>query len=425
MFSLMIGVLFFAGIGVPLAFALGAASIVYLLLDAPQFLSVIPQRIWSGAYSYTLIAMPMFVLMGELMSESGITQRLISFCMYMVRPIRGGLGEVNVIASMIFGGISGSSVADTSALGSVLIPAMEEQGYPPRFSAGITVASSTMGMVIPPSLPMITFSMLSGASIGALFMAGLIPGILVGIFQTILCYVISVKKGYHPKLTPFVFTDFAKTMLFSLPSVLMPLVVIVTVSFGVCTASESAAMAVLYALILGFFVYRQLTIQAVIAALRRTVLTTASIMLIIGFSTIFTWIMTIQNVPVVIGEFFAALNAPVWTVLLAFDIMILILGTFLDVSPALLMLTPILLPVMRAIGVSDLQFGAMMIIGLAIGLVTPPVGMCLNVCNKINGMPIVEIAKGAAPFVVCNIIVLVLTSFIPAVSLWIPKMLGY
>lgn len=425
MVYLLLALIIFALVGVPLAFAIGASCISYVFAGAPNLIAMLPQRIWSGCFSYVLVAMPLFMFMGELMNESGLTGRLIDFCMYLVRPIRGGLGEVNIVASMIFGGISGSSVADTSCLGSVLIPEMEKRGYPPEFAAGVTVASSTMGMVIPPSIPMIMFSMITGASVGALFMAGLIPGLLVGVLQMVVCYVISKKKGYHPQLGKLDVKAMLKTMAFSLPAVIMPVIMVLSISFGICTASEAGAIAVFYSLILGFFIYRKLTVKAVLKALRKTLLSTASITIIIGFSTIFTWLMTMQQVPQTVADMFLSLQLPRWVMLLLLDALILFLGTFIDVSPAILMLTPILLPIMRGLGISDWQFGAIFIIGLAIGLITPPVGMCLNVCQKINGMPIMEIAKGALPFGICNVVVLVAITFIPELSNWLPLLMNY
>lgn len=425
MVYLLMVLIVLAVVGVPLAFAIGGSCISYVAINSPNLIAMLPQRIWSGSFSYVLVAMPLFIFMGELMNESGLTERLIDFCMYLVRPIRGGLGEVNVVASMIFGGISGSSVADTSALGSVLIPEMEKRGYSPEFSAGITVASSTMGMVIPPSIPMIMFSMITGASVGALFMAGAIPGLSVGVLQCIVCYVISKKKGYHPVLEKLNVRAMISTLVMSFPAVVMPIIMVLSISFGICTASEAGAVAVFYSLILGFFLYRKLTVRAVIRALRKTFISTSSITIIIGFSTIFTWLMTMQQVPQTVAAFFLALNLPKWVMLLILDALILFLGTFIDVSPAILMLTPILLPIMRGIGINDWQFGAIFIIGLAIGLVTPPVGMCLNVCNKINKMSIIDIAKGALPFVACNIVVLLATTFIPAMSNWLPLLMNY
>ena len=422
---LLIGLIVFAAIGVPLAFAIGASCISYLAVDTPLFLSMMPQRIWNGVYSELMIAMPLFMLAGELMNTGGITRRIIDFCMELLRPIRGGLGEVNIVASMIFGGISGSSVADTSALGSILIPAMESKGYPKDASAGITVASSTMGMIIPPSTPMVVYAMISGASIGALFMAGAVPGILIGLTQLIIVYIISARKGWHPERVRFNFKRFMKAMLSGIPALLMPLFIIVCVSFGICTASESAGVAVFYSLLVGFFLYRELTWKDVWNALKKTLISSSSIMIIIGFTSIFTWILTIQKVPDMVANFFMSMNMPAWGIALLFDLLILVIGTFIDVSPAILMLTPIMLPVMQSYGFTPLQFGAMLITGLAIGLVTPPVGMCLNACNKINRMPIIDIFKGALPFITCNIIVLILISVFPALTTWLPTLLGY
>lgn len=425
MIILLILLIFFAVLGVPLAFAIGASCVTYISTNAPTFMSMVPQRIWNGAYSELMIAMPLFMLAGELMNTGGITKRIINFCLQLLKPFRGGLGEVNIVASMIFGGISGSSVADTSALGSILIPAMEDLGYPPDASAGITVASSTMGMIIPPSTPMIVYSMISGASVGALFMAGAVPGILIGVTQLVMVYIISYKKGWHPKRTPFVFKEFASAILSGIPALLMPLFIIVCVSFGVCTASESAGVAVLYSIIVGFFVYKELTWKAVLEALKKTLISSSSIMIIIGFTTIFTWVLTMQKVPQIVANFFIGLNMPAWGIALVFCVMILMIGTFIDVSPAILLLTPIMLPVMQNYGFSALQFGAMMITGLAIGLVTPPVGMCLNACNKINRMPVIAIFKGALPYLVCNIIVLLAISLWGPLTTWLPLLLGY
>ena len=422
---LLIGLIVFAAIGVPLAFSIGASCITYLSAAQPMFLSMMPQRIWNGVYSELMIAMPLFMLAGELMNTGGITKRIINFCMQILRPIHGGLGEVNIVASMIFGGISGSSVADTSALGSILIPAMEQKGYPKSASAGITVASSTMGMIIPPSTPMVVYAMVSGASIGALFMAGAVPGILIGLTQLVLVFWFSHKKGWHPVREAFSAKQFWHDVLAGIPALLMPVFIIVCVSGGVCTASESAGVAVLYSVLVGFFLYRELTWKAIWNALKKTLIASSSVMIIIGFTQIFTWILTIQKVPDIIANFFISMNVSRIGIALMFDVLILVIGTFIDVSPAILLLTPIMLPVMQNYGFSALQFGAMMITGLAIGLVTPPVGMCLNACNKINRMPIIDIFKGAAPYVLCNVIVLIAISVWPDLTAFLPRLRGY
>lgn len=421
--SLMFGALILLLlVGVPIAYAIGASGILYMLVTNPTFLLTMPQRVWSGTESFIIIAMPLFMLTGELMNHSGLTRRLIDFAMLTVKPLRGGLGEVNVVASMIFGGISGSSVADTSALGSILIPDMIRKGYPRGFSAGITVASSTIGMIIPPSVPMLMYAMISGASVGRLFLAGLIPGILVGLIQLLLTYIISRNKGYHPPRERTSLGQAVKVTKDGALAVLMPLLIIVSVSGGIATSSESAGIAVLYAAILGFFVYRELRWKDIFKACKKTFMMSSSIMIIGGFTMIFTWILAVEQVPAMIGHFLVSSQIPWWVVFIFLDLLILVLGTFLDVTPCILLITPILLPVMQQFGMNELQFGAVIIVGLAIGLVTPPVGMCLNVASKICGMSIIDIFKSAAPFIVCNIIVLFLVTFVPAISLWLPSM---
>lgn len=410
-------------LGVPIAYSIGGASILYFLLKAPVFLLAMPQRIWSGTNNFIIIAMPLFMLAGEIMNKGGLTKRLINFSMLLVKPIHGGLGEVNVVASMIFGGISGSSVADTSALGSILIPAMVEKGYPLGFSAGITVASSTMGMIIPPSVPMLMYAMASGASVGKLFLAGLIPGAMVGITQLILTYIISKKNQYHPNYEHSSFRENVKIAKDGTLAILMPILIIVSISAGIATASESAAIAVLYALILGFLIYRELTVKHVLASLKKTAIMSSSIMIIGGFTMVFTWILAVEQVPAMIANFIITSGISKAMVFIFLDILILFVGTFLDVTPCILLLAPILLPVMKQFGMNELQFGAVLIVGLAIGLVTPPVGMCLNVANKICGLSITTVFKEALPFIICNVIVLILITFIPELSLWLPGLI--
>ncbi len=410
-------------LSVPIAYSLGASGLIYLLLENPIFLATLPQRVWSGTNSFVIIAMPLFILAGELMNRGGLTKRLINFSLLTVKPIRGGLGEVNVVASMIFGGISGSSVADTSALGSVLIPNMIKKGYSIGFATGITVASSTMGMIIPPSVPMLMYAMISGASVGKLFLAGLVPGILIGVTQLILVYIISAKKGYHPEREKITGHEIIKTSRDGILAIIMPVVIVLSVSTGVATASESAGIAVLYSLILGFFLYKELKPKDMPKILKKTVMMSSSIMIIVGFSMIFTWILAVEQIPAMVANFIMELEIHRFWIFLFIDILILFIGTFVDVVPTLLLLCPILIPVMNFFGIGELQFGAMMITGCAIGLVTPPVGMCLNAATKICGLPITQIFKSALPFIICNLIVLLLVTFVPAISTWLPSLL--
>ncbi len=409
-------------IGVPLAYTLGASGLLYFLIEKPEFLNIFAQRVWSGTNSAVMIAMPLFILAGNIMNRGGITKRIIDFCLLIVRPIHGGLGEVNVLDSMIFGGISGSSVADTAALGSIMIPAMEEKGYDRKFAAGITVATSTMGMIIPPSIPMLVYAMASGESVGALFLAGLVPGVLIGICQFVVCNIISRKRNYLPEPTKTSFKETWEILKDSSFAIVMPIIIVGSITFGVVTATESAAVAVLYALIVGFFVYKELKIKDLIPILKETLIASSSVMFIIGFAMIFTWVLAIEQIPAQIGAFFMSLQIDKIWILLAFDLLILIVGTMIDVSPAILLLTPIMLPVMENVGMSGLQFGAALITGLAIGLITPPVGMCLNACSKINKMPITDIFIGATPFLICNVFIFVLITLIPELTTWIPSL---
>jgi len=424
---LLLFFIIFIMVGVPICYALGISSILFLMSTNPEFITMVPQRIWAGTNIYVMIALPLFILAGELMNSGGITRRIIDFSLFTVKPINGGLGEVNVFASMIFGGISGSSVADTSAIGSVMIPQMVKKGYDRGFSAGITVASSTMGMIIPPSVPMLTYSMISGASVGALFMAGLIPGILIGLSQIIISKIISNKNNYNLDLSEELkdknVFNIAKEGILAL---IMPLLIVVTISFGIATASESAGIAVLYSFVIGYFVYKELKIKDLPRILKRTVLSSSSVMIVIGFSMIFSWILAMMQFPNTVSNFFMNLNINKIWILLMLDIFILLVGMFIDVTPALLLITPLLLPIMNSIGVDTLQFGAIMIVGLAIGLVTPPLGMCLNACTKIRDcdLSIVGIFKYAIPFLACNLIILLLVTFVPQISLWLPKLAG-
>jgi tripartite ATP-independent transporter DctM subunit len=300
---------------------------------------------------------------------------------------------------------------------------MIEKNYPKGFSAGITVASSTMGMIIPPSIPMLMYAMVSGESVGALFVAGLIPGLLIGISQMVTVFIISRKKGYHPEHTKFDRKHFAFTMKDGTLAMLMPLIIVISVSLGIATATESAGIAVLYAIIIGALVYRELKFKDLFSILKKTVMTSSSIMIIVGFSMIFSWILAVEQVPQAVADFFLTLDINRNLILLILIIIILVIGTFIDVAPALLLVVPILLPVMQGLGISGLQFGTIMITGSAIGLVTPPIGMCLNAATKVCKLQITEIFKASLPFIACNFLILLLVTFVPAISTWLPNLI--
>lgn len=410
-------------LGIPIAYSLGLSGFLYFNFVHPELLSILPARLFAGMNSYAMIALPLFVFMGLLMNMGGITARLISFSLIFVGRLRGGLGLVNVIASMIFGGISGSSVSDTASVGAVLIPEMTKKGYSPEFSSGITVASSTMGMIIPPSVPMVIYAYISGESVGKLFLGGLIPGVMIGVLMFGITLGVSAFRNYPKENIHLTLRQKAAHTAKAVPALIMPVFVVGAVVAGMATATESAGLGVLYAILIGLFVIRELDLNVIPSLLRDAIMTSATVMIIIAMSKLYVWILALEKVPQVLAAFVAGLNLPVFVILLLVVLIILAIGTFVDVSPAILLLTPVFLPAMKALGISGIQFGVILISGLAMGLVTPPVGMCLNVCSAISKLQIGTIFRAAAPFLIANLVTLFLITFIPALSMWLPSLL--
>ncbi len=420
LFSSLVVLLVF---GVPICYSLGASAILYFLVYQPNLVGILPLRTFAGTDSFAMIALPLFVLMGLLMNQGGITRRIIDFGMLFVGRMRGGLAVVNVIASMIFGGISGSSVSDTASIGAILIPEMTNKGYKKTTATGITVASSTMGMIIPPSIPMVIFGVASGASIGKLFWAGAIPGIMIGVIMIVIAAVLAHREKWPMERITISFGEFTRRTLRAIPALLMPVAVVGTITFGIATPTEAAGMGVLYAFIVGFFAYRELKLKAIPQLVKQSVMISATIMIITAFSRLYTWILVKEHVPIAITNFLSSLNVPNFAVLLMFSALLFFVGDFIDVGPAILLLTPILLPAFQGMGISAIQFGAVLIVGLAVGLATPPVGQCLNVANKIAGLELTETFVAALPFLVANFIVMILVSVLPALSEWLPRVL--
>jgi len=407
-------------LGIPIGYSLGLSGFFYFLFERPEILPILPQRFLAGMDSYAMIALPLFVLMGLLMNAGGITSRLIDFSLLFVGRFRGGLGAVNVFASMVFGGISGSSVSDTASVGAVLIPEMKKKGYSAEFASGITVASSTMGMIIPPSVPMIIYALVSEESVGKLFLGSLIPGVMIGILMLAITLVISYWKKYPREEVVMTGKEKVDRIKQSLLALIMPVFVVGAVVFGIATATESAGVGVLYALIIGAFVLRQLKFKAIPPLMRDSIITSANVMIIIALSKLYIWILALERIPQIVVTVVSGLELPAFLILLIIDIIILLTGTFVDVSPAILLLTPVFLPAMNVLGVSRIQFGVILISGLAVGLVTPPVGMCLNVASAISKLGIGTIFRAAMPFLLANIITLILITYVPQLSLWLP-----
>ena len=421
MIVLLFSLFAFLAIGVPIAFSLGLSTTLYFIIFNKDLLQVVPQMLFAGMDSYTLIALPLFILMGQLMNESKITSRLIDYCLIFIGNIRGGLGIVNVISSMLFGGISGSSVSDTASIGSILIPEMKKRGYPEEYAAGLTVASSTMGMIIPPSIPMVLYAVTAQESVGRLFLGGVFPGIMVGVFQLLITIVISNKNSFPRENKIVSFDTILKMTTKNSYILFMPFFVVGSVILGIATPTESAALGVFYALIIGLFLIKSLNLKRIVKALKSAVLTSAKIMIIIAFSKIFIWVLAFERVPDELSETISSLGLNSTSMLLLFVVIILISGTFIDVSPAILLFTPVFLPSIIQLGVSPVLFGVVLVIGLAVGACTPPVGNCLNVCAIITGLSIGKIFKGAAPFLIANVVTLIIIVLFPKIVTWLPE----
>ncbi len=409
-------------LGIPIAYSLGLSGFIYFLFEQPALVSILPSRFFAGMDSYSMMALPLFILMGLLMNAGGITTRLINFSLLFVGRFRGGLGAVNVFASMIFGGISGSSVSDTASIGAVLIPEMKKKGYTAEFASGITVASSTMGMIIPPSVPMIIYALVSEESVGKLFLGSLIPGVMIGVLMLGITLIMSYVKKYPREEVQLSRKEKIETTKQSVLALIMPVFVVGAVVFGIATPTESAGLGVFYAFLIGAFFIRELKFKAIPPLIRDSICTSANVMVIIALSKLYIWILALERIPQMVSMFISGLDLPIIVILLFINLIILMTGTFVDVSPAILLLTPVFLPSMQALGVSRIQFGVILISGLAVGLVTPPVGMCLNVASAISKLSIGTIFRAALPFLLANFVTLLLITYIPELSTWLPTL---
>jgi tripartite ATP-independent transporter DctM subunit len=409
-------------LGIPIAYAIGISSVLFFGVNYPEVAQILPQRMFAGFNSYTLIALPLFILMGLLMNQAGITARLIDVCLMFVGRFRGGLGLVNVGASMIFGGISGSSTSDTASVGAILIPEMERRGYDRRFAAGITVASSTMGMIIPPSVPVVLYAVVAKESVGQLFLGGAIPGLMIGVLQLGMVSITARRRGYpredvRPKLG-----DIARETVASSYVLLMPVVIVGIVVFGIATPTESSGIGVLYAAIIGLAFTRRLRLQAFWRCVKQTVMISSMIMIIIALSQLYIYVLALERTPEAMTQILVGMDLGPTGFMLIFGLIVLLIGTFIDVSPAILLLTPIFLPSAVDIGVSPVQFGIVLVSGLAVGACSPPVGNCLNVCSAVSRMGIGPIFVGALPFLAANVVTMILCILFPAIVLWLPSM---
>ena len=407
-------------VGVPIAFALGLASFVYLLFSDLPFI-VIPQKMYAGLDVFVLLSIPGFILAGNLMNASGITNRIIQLCNALFGHIRGGLGLANVGASMLFGGISGTAIADTASIGSVMIPAMEKEGYDTDFSCAVTATSSTIGPIIPPSLPMIIAATLTGLSVGKLFIAGIVPGLLLGIGLMMVTYLISVKRKY-PKRPKASWLEMAKSFYQAFWAILMTLLILFGIIGGVFTPTEASIVAVVYAMAIGLFVYGELKLKMIPKIILESAKMTASLMVLVGFANLFAWIMTVEEIPQMIAHGLLSITENKIILLLLINLLLLFVGAFMETIASLLILFPVLLGVAVHIGVDPIQFAMIMVMNLVIGLTTPPVGVCLFVASSIGKIPMERIAKAGVPFLLVSLLVLLLVTFVPEISLFLPSL---
>lgn len=406
----------------PIAFAIGLSSLLttwYLGLPLMQ----IAQLMVKGVNVFTLMAVPFFIIAGEIMGAGGISARLIHFSNALVGWVRGGLAMVNIVASMFFGGISGSSTADTASLGTILIPIMRKQGYDDEFSTNVTMTSSVQGLLIPPSHNMVMYAMVAGSvSVGRLFLGGIIPGIFLGIALMVYSYYLAVKRNY-PKGDPFSIINVWISFKQAIWGLVTVFIVVVGVVTGFFTATESAAIAVVWAIFVSAFIYRELTIPKMWRVIERSLGTLAIVMILISTSQVFGWLLTYLKMPEMVANGILGLTNNPYLIMLILNITMLLLGTIMDMSAIILVATPILLPVAMTAGMDPIHFGVVVILNLGIGLITPPVGGTLFVGSAVSGVPIERLAKTLLPFFAVMIAVLLIITYIPSIVMFLPDLI--
>ena len=411
-------------IGVPVAFAVGISAIIGAwYIDIP--LEAVMIQLTNGVNKFSLLAIPFFILAGAIMAEGGIARRLVNFAYIFVGFIRGGLSLVNIVASTFFGAISGSSVADTASIGSVMIPEMDKKGYPRDFAAAVTASGSVQAILTPPSHNSGIYSLATGGtvSIAALFIAGILPGLLLSFALMVMCVGFAHKRGY-PKGERVPFRQALKIFVDTLWGLMTVVIIMGGILSGIFTATESAAIACLWSFFVTMFIYRDYKWSELPKLMYRTVKTVTIVMILIGFAAAFGAIMTYMQLPMRITEAFTSISDNKYVILMCINIMLLLIGTLMDMAPLILILTPVLLPVTNALGIDPVHFGMIMLVNLGIGLITPPVGSVLFVASAVSKQKIEQVVKAMLPFYAVLFLVLMLVTYIPAISLFLPKFFG-
>ena len=418
LFAVMFGTL---AIGVPVAFSLGLASVTYLVVEKGIPLIMMPQRVFGGLDNFVLLCIPGFVLAGSLMGYGGITIRIVRFCNALVGHIRGGLAQANVVACMLFAGISGTAAADAASVGGVMIPAMKKAGYDARFASALTAAASTTGPLVPPSLPMVIAGTMVGLSVGKLFVAGAIPGLLVGFSLMGMAYYYSVKRGY-PKGERTTLKELWASFVDAIWAILLTLIILGGIIFGIFTPTEAAFIGVFYSLIVGLFVYKELKFNDLPKIFLESAVATVGIMMLVGFANIFAWIMASDQIPQQVANAMLGISREPWLVLLMLNVLLLFVGTFMETIASLIILYPVLYAVATAIGVDPIHFTMIAVLNLVLGLITPPVGVCLFIASGIGKISLVEICKEIWPMLMVLFGVLGLVTYVPQITLFLPNL---
>ncbi len=421
---LMLLVLFaiMLALGLPVAIAIGLPSILYIVIDGsvPDFTAI--QRMVAGANTYPLLAIPFFILAGNIMNESGVTTRIFNFSNRLIGHVKGGLGHVNVVASIIFAGMSGAAIADAGGLGAIEISAMRKAGYPDKMTLGITAASSTIGPIIPPSMVAVIYAVTAQASVGRLFAAGFIPGIMMGLGLMIMIYFMALKHKL-PVERRSTLKEIAVSFIDTFWALLTPGIILGGIFFGVFTPTEAAAIASLYGIVLGFLIYGEMDLPKFWRALRLSMNTTVQVMFIVASATLFAWILAKEQVPQAIATFMLDHLNNYYLILLSINILLLIVGLFMETVAAINILVPVFLPLIAELGIDPVHFGVIMILNLMIGLLTPPFGTVLFVLSSVAEVPVETVAKSTMIFIIPLIITLALLVLVPEFSLFLPNLI--
>jgi len=410
---------FFFVVRMPIAFAMGlsASLVMFFVYNVPM--TVVVQQMFTSNDSFPLLAVPFFMLAGALMESGGISRRLVNFASALVGFIHGGLAQVTIIASMFFAGISGAAAADTAAVGTLMIPEMEKRRYDKGFAAAIQAAAGSIGVIIPPSIPMVIYGVLASTSIGALFLGGIGVGLLAGISLMLLSYFISRRRGYSPD-NSFSLSEVWTTFKEALWALGTPVIIVGGIMSGIFTATESAVVAADYSLLVGLFIYRELKLKNLPSIVAKAATTSAIVMFIIANASVFGWILAFEQIPQAITTSFVSITKDPVLLLLIINLLLLVIGTFIETASALIIFVPLLVPLIPHLGIDPVQFGVLIVLNLAIGMLTPPMGICLIVSCSIAGISLEKVSRAVMPFVIVMIVDLMIVSFVPFITTYIP-----